>query len=218
MNRVQRGGATVRFEEHYKRDGAAAAQGVDVGTLEKIEAHASGIKAFFTKYSGATFNNGLYRVLPADQIKKWTKIVEALYPQYKGKIVTFASDWFGRVFALDATRVEGGQYQVVLLDPAAGDALDIPCSFASFHNEELCDYPNEALEAENYGQWITAKGVAPKSNECVGYIKPLVLGGVDDIPNQEITDMEVYWSICTQIKQQVDKLPEGTKIDKIELE
>ncbi len=48
--------------------------------------------------------------------------------------------------------------------------------------------------------------------ECVGYRKPLFLGGQDVIDNLEISDMEVYWSLCGQLLGRVRNLPNGARV------
>jgi len=79
-------------------------------------------------------------------------------------------------------------------------------------------FGNEALALDVYQEWLDAGGQPPESRECIGYIKPLLLGGKDEPANQEVTDMEVYWSLCTQLKQRIDQLPDGTRINRIDLQ
>lgn len=212
------GGVSVEFEKQYRRDAAAVAPPGDLAILDHIEPRATGIKDFFAKYSGATFNQGIYRVLPLDELRKWTAIATEMYTHLQGRMLVFASDWRGQLYALNATRKDGDQYQVQLLDPATGESLGIPATFATFHEVELIEYPNDSLQVELYQGWLAAGQAAPQPRECVGYIKPLQLGGRDEMANQEITDMEVYWSFSTQMKQQLDQLAPGTRIEKVDLE
>lgn len=192
----------MEFEKHYVRDAAANGPSGNLDIFSKVSAHATGIAEMFAKYAGATFNRGIYRLFPVDQLRKWNGIVAEMFPHLQGKILVFGSDWRGQIYALNATRKENDQYQVQLLDPASKESLNIPATFEGFHNVELVEYPNDSLQVELYEQWLAAKEVSPAASECVGYIKPLRLGGEDSISNQEITDMEVYWSLSTQIWQQ----------------
>lgn len=207
----------AEFEKIYKCDFAGPLPPPATSMLDKIELHATGIKEFIGKYSGMTFNKGIYRVFPIDQLKKWTTIAEEMFPELKGKILVFSSDWRGQFYAVNAARKDGEQYQIQLLDPATNENLDVPSTFEAFHEVELIEYANEALQVDLFNDWLAKKGVSPAASECVGYVKPLRLGGVDDPSNQEITDMEVYWSFCTQIKQKIEGLPEGTQIGNIDL-
>jgi hypothetical protein len=206
------------FGEHYQPDGPSSSPGQSLAVLDQLEAHAPGIKAFFEKYSGATFGNGVYRIHPVEEIAKWTAIAEEMFPKYKKRIACFGSDWRGVQFALNASRKEEGQFLVQLLDPATAESLNIPANFATFHDVELVEYANDSLATETYEQWLNASGRPPARQECVGYKKPLQLGGEDDIANLEVIDMEVYWSFCTQIQQQSSSLAEGTKLDRVDLE
>lgn len=206
------------FAEHYRPDAPAVLDNKSLAILDQLEPHAPGIKAFFEMYSGVTFNNGVYRIHPVGQIAKWTAIAEEMFPKYKKRIACFGSDWRGVQFALNAARKEDGQFQVQLLDGATGESLNIPANFATFHNVELVEYANDSLATKTYGEWLAGGGKSPSLLECVGYKKPLQLGGADDNSNLEVTDMEVYWSFCTQIQQQTNTLAEGTKVDGIELQ
>ena len=47
---------------------------------------------------------------------------------------------------------------------------------------------------------------------------PLFLGGRDEIHNLELVDMDVYWSICGQLRLGTRKLPEGTTIQQVSYE
>lgn len=190
------------FEKHYRRDAAADGSSQKLSILDQIEPHATGIKEFFAKYSGASFNQGVYRVLALGDLANWSAIAAEMYPQLKGKLLVFASTWRGELFALNAKRKDGDQYQVELLDPASWESLGIPATFSTFHEVELVEYPNDSLQVALYEDWLNAKTTGPGPLECVGYIQPLKLGGKDDIANQEITDMKVYWSFATQLKQQ----------------
>jgi hypothetical protein len=46
----------------------------------------------------------------------------------------------------------------------------------------------------------------------VGYRVPLFLGGSDTLENLEVTDLDVYWTICGQLRLAAAQLPEGTAI------
>jgi hypothetical protein len=48
--------------------------------------------------------------------------------------------------------------------------------------------------------------------ECVGYRKPLFLGGADNLTNVEMLDLDVYWTLTAQLIAKTRGLPAGTKI------
>ncbi|MDH5601354.1 MAG: DUF1851 domain-containing protein [Gammaproteobacteria bacterium] len=167
--------------------------------FNKIEPYADGFSSLMSGYGGTTFNNGLYRLHAAQDILKWTRLVEETFTDYKDRIICFGYDWLGRHFALDKSRVEKDQMLVLLLEPGTAEVMQIPANYSAFHNDELVHYQNEALASEFYSDWIHSSGEIPSNNQCIGYKVPLFLNGSDTIDNLELSDMEVYWSICGQI-------------------
>ena len=131
---------------------------------------------------------------------RWTKTVEAAFPEYQGAIVCFGYDWLGRHFALD-TRSDEAQWPILLIEPGAGEAMQIPVSFADFHNVEVVEYAADALAEPFFEEWLSSGGASPRAAECIAYKTPLFLGGSDTIENLEVSDMDVYWHLCGQLRQ-----------------
>ncbi len=50
---------------------------------------------------------------------------------------------------------------------------------------------------------------------CVGYKKPLFLGGSDTTDNLELAKLEVYWEISAQLLNKTRDLPIGTHVNNI---
>lgn len=169
--------------------------------LAKVEPYANGFTELLTKFGGSTFENGLYRLHSGRDIPMWTLYVESAFPQFKGRIVCFAFDWLGRHFALDKKRVNDHQMQVLLFEPGAGEVMQIPANFHLFHNSELVQFRNDALASDFFSQWLDSGGTSPNHAQCIGYKVPLFLGGTDTIDNLEVSDMDVYWAVCTQTLQ-----------------
>ena len=44
------------------------------------------VVAFVSKYSGSSFNHGLYRIHSVGQIALWDSVVSAIFPQYRDRI------------------------------------------------------------------------------------------------------------------------------------
>jgi len=166
--------------------------------LDKIEPYATGFKEIMSNYAGATFDNGLFRLHTTAEIPKWSQAVEETLPTLKGRLVCFAYDWLGRQFAFDKSRTDANQMLILLLEPGSGEVFEIPVSFGTFLNLEITEYRNDALASEFFQQWLNSGGAAPSHAECIGYKVPLYLGGSDTVENLELSDMEVYWSICAQ--------------------
>lgn len=177
-----------------------------------------GYETFMREYAGATFNNGVYRIHALAHRAKWTHLIEEVFPEHAGRISAFGYDWMGCQFALGSERTENGQPLVLLFDPGFGEVLQIPATFHGFHEQVLITDSDAALEDKVFEQWLQAGNPAPGPTECVGYKVPLFLGGRDELENNEVTDMEVYWAFSGQILEQTRDLPDGTPIGKIKLE
>lgn len=162
-----------------------------------------GAVEFMTKFQGETFKNGLYRVHNLNEIVKWNDIVREAFPYFKNQIFCFSYDWLGRQFALDFTRVFEGEPMILMFEPGTGDALEIPSTFLSFHEEELIEFQDSALAVEFFNEWKKENTQPLDHNKCVRYKVPLFLGGEDEITNLDISDMDVYWGIIGQLMKQL---------------
>lgn len=203
-----------RFLSKFQPESAA----LKIGDLNFFSDKDKGCREFFTEYSGVAFNSGLYRIHTADSAKKLDSIIAEVFPKFEKRLSCFGYDWLGRQFALDhERRNEEGQSLVLLAEPGTGEALEIPATFLSFHNEELVDYGDAALAEKFFYEWFESSGRRLQPNECVGYKIPLFLGGKDVISNLEIIDLEVYWVICGQLFNKTKSLPSGTTIKNIVL-
>ncbi|RJF80850.1 DUF1851 domain-containing protein [Oleomonas cavernae] len=161
---------------------------------------------------GGSFERGLYRVIRASDVNAWNARVAVAFPHFGGRITCFGFDWLGRVFAVDPERSEGGQPGVVMLEPGTGEALEMPCNIASFHDEELIEYKDAALASDFHQRWLDSGGVAPQYVQCVGYKKPLFLGGADELNNLELSGIDVYWHLVGQLIAKSKGLLPGTPI------
>jgi hypothetical protein len=175
------------------------------------------LNEFLKAFGGESFNNGIYRVFSAPSIERWNDLISYAFPKFRAHANCFAVDWLGRIFALDDRRLERGAAGVVMFEPGTGDALEIPCNILSFHEEELVDYREEALAESFYRNWISCGGAAPSETQCVGYKRPLFLGGADTVQNLEISDLEVYWEISSKLIQTARDLAVGTAIGSISI-
>jgi len=176
-----------------------------------------GLNEFFLNHSGCSFNQGLYRVHSYSDIDKWNNIVKDAFPEFSDRIYCFAYDWLGRQFSLDKARVELGEPLILMLEPGTGEVLEIPVNFIQFHEVEIIDYTNEVLAVEFFKEWLIGGKDTPKNYQCVGYKKPLFLGGSDVVDNLEISDLEVYWGLSGQILKQVRGCPTGTLVQNINI-
>jgi len=198
----------ARFGEKFSADNAGSPVGLGV-KAEGCEQH---LHALFAQFGGLSFNNGLYRVMSSEASSDWSGLMGNAFPAFVGAVPCFGFDWLGRVFALDARRPVEGLAGVVMLEPGTGQVLEIPCNVHTFHESELIEYREEALAVSFFQKWISIGGVAPRMDECVGYKKPLFLGGKDVVENLGRSNMDVYWNIAKQLIAKSRGRPVGTQI------
>ena len=56
------------------------------------------LNELFQSFSGASFNNGIYRIINVGEIDAWSEKICAVFPNFKGRIIPFGYDWLGRFF------------------------------------------------------------------------------------------------------------------------
>jgi len=188
------------FRKEFKPDRQQSNQAIIV---EPLVVEVTGWNEFFSEFSGCSFNNGLYRTLSTDSIGEWNRIVSSAFSIDPGSLICFGYDWLGRFFALDLDRFADDEPLVLMFEPGTGDVLEIPASFAQFHELELIVHRTECLEPEYYEEWLDTGNDPLPHDRCAGYKVPLFLGGEDTVENLEPSDMEVYWVILGQILRRI---------------
>lgn len=194
-----------RFLKRYSLDRPRDQGGGQVPTAN------AGLGQFFAAFAGASFGRGLYRVVNSSTVHLAEAFVREAFPKYQ-QVSVFSYDWLGRVFALDPARREAAGPGVLLMEPGTGEALEVPCSLEDFHERELVDQSDAAVGAPFHRKWLDSGGTAPTVLECVGYRKPLFLGGDDRVDNLELSDLDVYWTLAGQLISKTRGLPPGTRV------
>jgi hypothetical protein len=170
------------------------------------------VSEFLRAFGGMSFGNRLYRIIKFDQEKTWIDRVLVAYPEFQSKVRCFGFDWMGNVFAVDASRLVDGLPGVVMFEPGAGKALNIPSNLGNFHDSGLPEFGEAALAISGYSSWLKSGGSSPNYNQCIGSKKPRFLGGSDTIDNMELSDIDVYWHITGQLVRKTRGLPPGTPV------
>ena len=151
------------------RDGGLTDESWGAGPIE-------GFEELMSTSGGSSFERGLYRLHTRESSENAVAAVGEAFPELVGGIAAFGFDWLGRQFAIDLRR--GRNRNVLLMEPGTGEILEIPLSFADFHNFELVDEPDAALAKSFFAEWAAANPtllpLAP--DVCVGYEIPLFLG------------------------------------------
>lgn len=168
-----------------------------------------GLAELMLRFGGCSFDKALYRVMTPSSIEGWNQTIECAFPDFDGRVQCFGYDWLGRIFALDSGTLEEGYSGVVMFVPGTGQALEIPCNIVTFHDVELVEYREEALAVSFHTRWL-AQGTTPSYQECIGYRVPLFFGGKDVVDNLELTNLDVYWTLASQLIRKTRGLPPGT--------
>jgi hypothetical protein len=202
----------IRFEDEFRL--LPAKQVAALAWQEPRLMAVDGYLELADRFAGCSFENGLYRLHDATSGPLALSWIAEAFPEFAGRVCPFGYDWLGRQFAVDAGRQQAGRPLVLLLEPGTGQALEIPRQFADFHSEELVQHRDAALASGFFEDWADAQGaVLPLAQgDCVGYRVPLFLGGRDTVDNLELLDLDVYWTLCAQLRRGTRHLPPGTSV------
>lgn len=172
---------------------------------------ADSVDQLLEQIGGMSFCHGLYRVHTPADVPAWNATVSTGWKETAGRVRVFAYDWLGRQFAWFGDRM--------ILQFSAGDLEfnEIPADLVGFHNEELVTYRQEALAYAFYEAWLESGGAPPRFSQCVGYQKPLFLGGVDEVRNLDAIDLDVYWTICAPLIAKARQVGIGGTVGNIEI-
>ena len=86
-----------------------------------------------------------------------------------------------------------------MLDPATLEVFEVEATIEEFFNDHLSEAKEDLLEASNFKQFAPNLSGQLRFDHCIGFVKPLYLGGKDELSNLEDWDMEVYWELNYQI-------------------
>jgi hypothetical protein len=197
------------LQRKFPRDALGRVDSVGVATKAVAPEEVSQLLCSF---GGASFGSGVYRIVHPSDLSAWHDRIHLAYPQSKDCVTCFGFDWLGRAFALDNKRLQSGKPRVIMFEPGTGEALEIPANLQSFHEEVLIDDGEAALAISGHEKWLAGGGAAPNYKQCVGYRKPLFLGGADELWNMELSDLDVYWHVVGQLVRETRGLPPGTPI------
>lgn len=133
---------------------------------------------------------GLYRVLSDERAEAIEREVSRAFPDFRGLVDCFASDWMGNVFG-----ERRDSRLIVMFEPGTAEVLGMGVPFAQFHESVIVEDADAALAEPAFRQWTAAGNSVPTPDLCAGYRKPLFMGGKDEIDNLELIDMDVYWTM-----------------------
>jgi hypothetical protein len=171
------------------------------------------LKFCFQILGGMSIENGLFRIHTFGSSYVWTEYIYNYFDKYKGKVYPFGYDWMGRQFVVSLS----DRNKIYMLDPATGEDFEMEQSVEGFLNDDVVNYQEETFNKDFFNNLLIDKKQNLGFDQCFGFIKPLFLGGKDEMNNYEVTDMEVYWEFNYQIFLKIRNLPPGAKINEIKI-
>jgi hypothetical protein len=159
---------------------------------------------FESSLKHCSFNHGLVRFLTtttSPSLTEWNSPSgwASDWKSGQDRLIVIGFDWLGRQIAFDRKLVRDGQMLIDLLEPGTELLLETDLSFFEMISSEIINNSDALLASASHAAWLQAGNPEPKINECVGYRVPLFFGGKDEIENLELSDMDVYLSICGQL-------------------
>ena len=169
------------------------------------------------EYLGGTqFAKGLFTIIEKSKVDEWSDRVYTMFPVFKDSSKVFAYDWRGRCFGIDVSN--GLDNYVIIFDPGTVNTYEIPLNLLDFLNIAIPGATKKCLDSELFIKWYKKEKSVLLKSQCVGFKTPLFLGGKDELSNIEVSDIDVYWYLMTQIHEQVQCLEEGTIIGNFTIE
>lgn len=150
---------------------------------------------FIMNYSKETFGDGLFRVVDSNNLEYFKLLVRSCFPELADDIRVIGFDWLGRMFVSSETK----GFNIYMCDAGSHEILEIPLNIKEFLNHEIPEYPDELFALNFYKKYLSQGGKSPSYTQCIGYKTPLFLGGLDDLSNIEKADLDVFWTIMTQL-------------------
>jgi hypothetical protein len=175
----------------------------------------SGYPLIAPKVAGQVLGDGLLYFFSKDDGPKAQQYVGDAFPEFD--CTPFARDWLGRVFAVNRKGNSGTSAGLLLLEPGSGEAYEIDESFKDFLDVALVNDPDTYLESELWDSWRSSGGEVPGVGQCIGFKVPLFLGGTGTLDNLELSDLQVYWDLCGQMRIATRDMPPGTQIGGVNL-
>lgn len=178
----------------------------------------SALEEFMSKFAGASFNNGLYRVLNAHEINRTVEMIEFAFPGYADGIIPFAFDWLNRKFCLDIRDPSVKGLQCLIFSHLSNEVLQIPSGVSDFHQKILVDHVDEILDIALFKELLNAKGRSSIINsECASLRQPLFLNGAFTVKNMDLIDIDVDWEITGEMLLRSRKAKLGERINSVYL-
>lgn len=157
------------------------------------------IDYFIRRFEGISIKEGLFTVFNTSDLGKWEDNIKLFFYNMSEEFRVFGYDWQGNCYGVVPQYLSTGKENVIMFEIGTNEILSFNCAFETFVNEFLITHWNEILVPDFFRDWKEKHIERPEYGKCIGYRKPLFLGGEDNIDNLEYSDMDVYWTVLTQV-------------------
>ncbi len=168
------------------------------------------------RYEGASFNNGVYRIVRSQDISLWIDCIASIFPDFSKRILPFGYDWLGRFYCLDLERIDNSKPLVLLFSGFTNEVMEIPANIVGFHNSVLIDQSDAALETKSFLSFLNfSRATHLSTDHCIDMVVPLYMGGTYTVENMKLAELQISWEINAQLLNQLKTVSEGTRIKKV---
>jgi len=168
------------------------------------------------RYEGASFNNGVYRIVRSQDISLWIDCIASIFPDFSKRILPFGYDWLGRFYCLDLERIDNSKPLVLLFSGFTNEVMEIPANIVEFHDRVLIEQSDAALEGGKFFNYLNfSRATHLSADHCIDMVVPLYMGGTYTVENMKLAELPITWEINAQLLNQLKTVPDGTRIKKV---
>lgn len=160
-----------------------------------------GAEELIRRFGGMSFNRGLYRILPIEHMDRWNQVAWETWPKLDHRFWVIAIDWMGCLYGIDYSVLDERGWCMSALEPYSGRGGEFGDDLVEFHDVSLVasTTTNGAVLSEWHAEWLEFGGTEPTFDQCVGLKVPYFLGGSDYVSDFELSDLDVYWHLSSQL-------------------
>ena len=175
----------------------------NIHNKEEIQKDENQRDYFIRCFGGQQLLNGMFTIFKKNDLEKWEKNVKGFFNILKDEFNLFGYDWQGNCYGVILNNTAALCENVVMFEIGTNKMLSFNCNFNTFINKTFIDQLNAILVPQFFENAVNQCDEKIEYEKCIGYKVPLFLGGQDIISNLEYSDMDVYWTVLTQVIESI---------------
>jgi len=175
----------------------------NIRSKEEIQKDENQIDYFVRSFGGQHLLNGMFTVFKQNDLEKWEKNVKRFFYNLKENFKLFGYDWQGNCYGIILNNATTLNENVVMFEIGTNKILSFSCDFNTFINKTFIDQLNSILVPQFFESAVKLYDDKIGYGKCIGYKRPLFMGGQDIPSNLEYSDMDVYWTVLAQVIESV---------------